>query len=754
MSRPRSLLPTKSLIALLAALAAVAVIAVLSYRSLDQRADAAAAVRHSSTVQRLVYQFLATVTDAETGQRGFVITGDEHYLAPYEQARGALPGQLAALQSLVADNAEQQRRVQELEPILGAKLIELARTVELRREGNTEGAVAGVKTDRGKVMMDRIRELVAAISSIEEGVLADRDADWEAAVRWSSLVTFGGVAVIALMIMLTGVFASRDYRNVESEAWVRRVQLALGTKMQGDFKPESLADKVLSIIVDQLDAVVGAVYLYEPGDRLQLVAGHALEPTTRIGSTIKIGDGLAGEAAKQRRVVHLRDLPDGYLRVVSATGGSRPHELVVVPAIVDGTVQAIIELGFFHAVHVSEMQALERASESIAVAVRTARDRSRLEELLAETQRQAEELQAQQEELRVTNEELEQQSRTLQLSQSQLENQQAELEQINAQLEEQSNSLERQRDELARAGAELRRSNEYKSEFLANMSHELRTPLNSSLILAKLLADNRDGNLNAEQIKFAQTIYTAGNDLLTLINDILDLSKIEAGMLDVRAESVPLARVLDDLASTFQPVAAQKRLALDLRVAPGAPESIETDSMRLSQILKNLMSNALKFTEDGGVSLEISATADGRVGFAVHDTGIGISTDQHDAIFEAFRQADGASNRKFGGTGLGLSISRDLARLLGGDLVVDSKPGHGSTFTLVLPVRHASAASPVSTRQRPPTPPLSITAAPIPDDRAEIGPSSRSLLVVEDDLVFAKVIHDLAHELEFLVIVA
>jgi CheY-like chemotaxis protein/signal transduction histidine kinase len=356
----------------------------------------------------------------------------------------------------------------------------------------------------------------------------------------------------------------------------------------------------------------------------------------------------------------------------------------------------------------------------------------------------------------------------LQLSQTQLENQQSELEEINAQLEEQTSSLERQRDELAQTGSELQRANSYKSQFLANMSHELRTPLNSSLILAKLLSENRDGNLTAEQIQFAQAIYTAGNDLLVLINDILDLSKIEAGMLDVRAEPLNIERVVGDLRSTFAPLVEQKALAFEVNIDAQVAPTIETDPTRLQQILRNLLSNAVKFTERGGVTLDITMSGE-QIAFAVRDTGIGIPADQHESIFEAFRQADGSTNRKFGGTGLGLTISRDLARLLGGDLRVESTPGRGSTFTLTLPPRApksartaslptaAPSSSPAVARRLPSTqmkPVESVRPGPFEDDRNKVTRESRSLLMIEDDVSFGRVLYDLAHELEFLAVVA
>ena len=286
--------------------------------------------------------------------------------------------------------------------------------------------------------------------------------------------------------------------------------------------------------------------------------------------------------------------------------------------------------------------------------------------------------------MRVSNEELEEQGNALKESQARLELQQVELEQTNSQLEEQAQTLEGQRDELGRAAAslelkarELEQASQYKSDFLANMSHELRTPLNSLLILSKLLADNSNGNLSEEQVKFARTIESSGNDLLTLINDILDLSKIEAGHVEIEAAPVATERLAGDLRKVFEPVAQQRGLELDITVAPDAPRSIETDRLRLEQVLKNLLSNALKFTEKGSVRLLISAGSDDMVELAVTDTGIGIAEGQREAIFEAFQQADGTISRKFGGTGLGLSISRELVRLLGGTIKLESEEGKG-----------------------------------------------------------------------------
>jgi signal transduction histidine kinase/DNA-binding response OmpR family regulator len=404
-----------------------------------------------------------------------------------------------------------------------------------------------------------------------------------------------------------------------------------------------------------------------------------------------------------------------------------------------------------------------------------------LQTLLHETQRQTEELQVQGEELRVSNEELEEQGRALKESQARLEQQQVELEQTNSQLEEQAQELERQRDGLEKANeainlkaAEVERASRYKSDFLANMSHELRTPLNSSLILAKLLADNSDENLTAEQVKFAQTIQSSGNDLLNLINDILDLSKIEAGHVEIKPETVSIQRTADTLQRMFAPLADNKGLGFSVDVAADVVPLIETDPQRLEQVLKNLLANAIKFTEVGQVSLVVRPAGGEQIAISVTDTGIGIAEEQQHRIFEAFHQADSTISRKFGGTGLGLSISRELVRLLGGTIHLKSKAGSGSTFTLLIPqkfdaeqVRLASPVVPVNAGvgliSEAPAPSRNSDAAThiagngrgiVEDDRKHVSEQARKLLIVEDDHSFASILRDLARELDFQALVA
>jgi signal transduction histidine kinase/CheY-like chemotaxis protein/CHASE3 domain sensor protein len=766
-------LPTGTLVAFIVAVLAIILVAALSYGALEGSSGSARRVTHTLEVMEQLQALLSTLQDAETGQRGFVLTGDEDYLEPYTNANAALPGEFKNAHVLIMGNAEQQRRLDALEHVADEKMAELGQTVAQRRAGDFAGALKVIRTNRGKETMERIRATIAEMQRDERGVLATRQAEWLGAARVSSLMVLGGSGLLLVLVAAAALRTSRDYRARQTQAWVRTGQMGLSERVQGEQRLETLGENVLGFLADYLGAQIGAIFVAEAQGRLRRVAAYAV-PEGPQSAAIQFGEGLLGQAAKENRVLHVRDVPEDYVNVGSSLGHAKPRELLVAPASSDGMVHAVIELGFFRRLLPADRELLARVSEALGVAVRTSKDRTRLEELLAQTQQQGEELQTQQEELRVTNEELEVQAGALKDSQQQLESQQAELEQTNAQLEEQAQILEHQKDELSRAqsvlverASDLERANQYKSEFLANMSHELRTPLNSSLILAKILADNKGGNLSDEQVKFAQTISSAGNDLLAIINDILDLSKVEAGKVELAVEPVALARTMDAIVKTLEPIAKQRGLRFRVDLEPGIPERIETDAQRLSQILKNLLSNALKFTEKGEVVLRVFSAGPGTVSFAVRDTGVGISQHQQGIIFEAFRQADGSTHRKYGGTGLGLTISRDLARLLGGDITVQSTAGKGSVFTLTLPLVHvkqeqaltrmvdaASAGStPADALAQPaalePRSRAAIASNSIEDDREHLAPDSRLILVVEDDVAFATILRDLIREMGF-----
>jgi signal transduction histidine kinase/CheY-like chemotaxis protein/CHASE3 domain sensor protein len=727
-------------------------------------------VIHSHDVIVALDELLSTAKDAETGQRGFLLTNDPNYLQPYNAAKSALAAKVDAIAELTVDNPRQQSRIAALRRHVDAKIAELQETIEVRRTQSAEAALAIVRTDRGKMEMDAIRAEIAAMSREEDDLRDKRLAEMS---RAYSAAKYSSVVSDLLGIFLTlvvGYLIRRAALARLREDWQQAGQVGLASAMLGDLRMEELGEGVVSFLGRYLDAQAGAVYFGK--SEFRRVATYGVPADAAIPETFRLKDGLLGQAAAEGRTLTVDDPPGGYLTFGSALGRGEPTHLVITPASIDGDVNAVIELGFTREIDESVRTFLKRASESIAVAVRSAFYRSELQTLLEETQRQSEELQVQGEELRVSNEELEEQSRALKESRARLELQQVELEQTNAQLEEQTRQLEIQRDDLERVNAsvqlkarELEQASRYKSDFLANMSHELRTPLNSSLILAKLLADNPDDNLTAEQVKYAKTIQASGNDLLNLINDILDLSKIEAGRVEIKPDTLSLERLNRDLRGLFEPIAQGKGLEFVVEIAPECPRTIETDVQRLEQVLKNLLSNAFKFTAKGKVALTMKPTGDGQIAFAVADTGIGISPEQQQSVFEAFRQADGTISRKYGGTGLGLSISRELARLLGGTIRLQSQEGQGSTFTLLIPAAYdpalvapreeprATAAEPVSPSQKP-------VAAPPPqvrrvhDDRDSLSEAKRVLLAIEDDEAFAGILRDLSREMGFQSLVA
>jgi CheY-like chemotaxis protein len=752
------------------AVVAVILMAVVSYQAQQRSRAAADAVTQGVELLVQVQNVLSSTKDAETGQRGFLLTGDEAYLEPFVSGRAAIEGELNKVRALTANSSDQQQRADQLQGLISAKLAELLSTINLKRAGKSEEALAIVRTDRGKVLMDRIRALVDEMQNVDRTQLTQRQQEWQQTAELATRITWIGAGILLVLIAAAAALVSRDYRARQLQTWLRVGQMGLGERMQGDQSLETLGNNVVSFLAPYLGAQVGAIYIADGPDRFRRFAGYALQPNLP-NESIRRGDTLIGQAVRDNRPLHLVDIPPDYmLPIGSAIGQRAPREILIAPASIDGAVQAAVEFGFLGATDESQRELLGLLSTMIAVAVRASRDRTRLEELLEETQHQAEELQTQQEELRVNNEELDEQSRALRESQAQMESQQVELEQTNAQLEEQTQLLEHQKEELSKQqgllverAADLERANLYKSQFLANMSHELRTPLNSTLILAKILGDNKDGNLTEQQVKFARTISTAGNDLLALINDVLDLSKIEAGKIDLKPQVVQIAKVMDEQTKLFQPQAQKRGIKFATATLPGTSDTIVTDPQRLGQILKNLCSNAVKFTEHGEVAVTVSSDANA-IYFAVSDTGVGIPENQHRNIFEAFQQADGSIHRKFGGTGLGLSISRDLAQRLGGQITLQSIPGKGSVFTLTLPhvlptetpVTVLAAQSELqrdSVDETPAPKPRRPAPAQIEDDRAQLQSHARRILIIEDDVAFAAILRDLAREMNFQCIV-
>jgi signal transduction histidine kinase/DNA-binding response OmpR family regulator len=501
-----------------------------------------------------------------------------------------------------------------------------------------------------------------------------------------SLLRMGQVQSTLDQAFLTMLDALRDSRlQGERRDWMMAGQNELNVRMRGELETAVLADRVLSYLCQRIGAGAGACYLYdEAAGRLCPVAGYGLPPADVPAAPLALGEGVLGQAVLERRTIVLDQVPPGYLTIASALGRAAPASVVVLPLLHGATVVGALEAGAFRPYSEAELAWLELVRESVAIGFDVGLSRQRTRALLAETARQAEELRMQQEELQQSNEELEERADLLERQREQIRAKNAEVEQASR--------------EIWHKAEQLQRISAYKSEFLANMSHELRTPLNSMLILSGLLRDNRPGNLTPEQTEYASTIHAAGKDLLNLINDILDLAKVEAGQVDCHYEDGAPAAMLAALDNLFRPAAEQKGLRLSFALDAAVPSRLRLDVQHTAQVLRNLLGNAIKFTADGEVALRVSMAPpqEGRpamLAWAVSDTGIGVPEGQQQLIFEAFRQADGGISRHYGGTGLGLSISLQLAARMGGSLALHSVAGQGSTFTLLLPLQAARSTA-------------------------------------------------------------
>ena len=578
--------------------------------------------------------------------------------------------------------------------------------------------------------------------------------------------------------------------------WLKTGQSQLSEQTSGEKDIVQLAEDIINFLTPYLEAQVGAFYIVKEDQAepyLKMIASHAYVWRKNAVYEFKIGEGIIGQSALERKLFVTAQAPADYVFIQSGLGESPPRAILIAPFLYENRLKGAIELAAFTPFTTTQLEFLNQILPLIAIAINTAESRTQMQILLEQSQQQAEELRAQQEELQQTNEQLQGQAEELQSQAEELQSQQEELRQSNEMLQMRGQELERQQaavqiknTELEQATAivqakaeELELASKYKSEFLANMSHELRTPLNSMLILAQLLADNKNGNLTAPQAEYARTIYSSGNDLLTLINDILDLSKVEAGKLEVNPEELTFTDLTASLEQKFCPLAEKKGITFTVQIATNLPAAVYTDPQRLKQIITNLLANAFKFTQQGGVTLNIARPThqvdllrsqlnwQQTIAFNVIDTGIGIPKDKQKVIFEAFQQADGTTSRRYGGTGLGLSISRQLAQLLGGEIQLHSEENQGSTFTAYLPEKWNTAgqqpaesklklSSPVTTATlTSPATPVEIVELPpstttIPqDDRNHLQPGDKSLLIIEDDVNFSHILMDLAKEKQF-----
>jgi CheY-like chemotaxis protein/HAMP domain-containing protein/GAF domain-containing protein len=682
-----------------------------------------------------------------------------------------------------------------------------AQVTTVAREVGIEGKLGGQARVPGasgtwRDLTDNVNELAATLTTQLRAIASVATAVTKGDLTQSIAVAAQGeVAILKDNInQMIANLRETTQKNTEQD-WLK-TNLAKFTRMlQGQRDLETVSKLILSELAPLVSAQHGVFYLMDSASPvepvLKLLSTYAYRERKHLNNQFRLGEGLVGQCALEKERILITEVPDNYIKISSGLGEATPLNAVVLPVLFEGQVTAVIELASFRRFSEIHLSFFDQLTESIAIVLNTIAASMRTEELLKQSQSLAEELQTQQKELTETNKRLEQQAQSLKASEELLKNQQEELQQTNAELEERSELLALQNKEVERKNREIeqaRRSLEekaeqlaltskYKSEFLANMSHELRTPLNSLLILAKLLTDNTEHNLSAKQVEYARTIHSAGTDLLGLINDILDLAKIESGTMSIDIDSLLFTDLQSHMERTFRQVAQDKGLNFNVELSAPLPRAIYTDSKRLQQVLKNLLSNAFKFTEHGEVTLgaevatqgwsldqEALNRADLVVAFAVTDTGIGIAADKQKLIFEAFQQADGTTSRKYGGTGLGLSISREIARLLSGEITLVSRPGQGSTFTLYLPQSTRGQGDKETRRQgdsqdkgeetlslSPPLPISPSSIAPssfLSDDRHQIQPGDRVLLIVEDDINFARILIDMAQQQSFKVLVA
>ena len=774
------------------------VVAVISFRNGEKFVDTNQWVNHTYQVLNELEKIMTNTSDIQTGMRGFVITGEEKYLRPFNQARLTLQEGIGKATELTRDNPTQQKNLAHISTLSDTLIKFLDACIETRKTKGFETAKTLVSTGEGERLVNDTRSIINTAKETEQTLLAQRKQASEEDAHSFNIIFIVLLAVIAAVLISVYAIITNNLKALKKaqdetndKNWSLSGSGELVKSMQGNKQLAELAQAVINHLAAYLNAQAGAIYITEEyGMRLYLAAAYAVDKRKKDFPLIAFGEGVAGQCAAEGRSILLTDIPPDYFNINTGFGKVLPKNIIACPVVFEDNVVGVIELGSIHDFTALQKQYLQIVVDSIAIAITSCQAREKTKELLEETQQQAEELEAQQEELKQTNEELQEKTQLLEKSEAELKTQQEELQQSNEELEEKANLLEEQKEkleitkmELETKARELEQTSKYKSEFLANMSHELRTPLNSILILAQLLTENKNKVLGAKEVEYSENIYSSGTDLLNLINEILDLSKVEAGKIELEVSETDLKAVSDNLRSMFSEVARNKSIQFDINYQPEKFfHPLHTDRQRLEQVLRNLLSNAFKFTgKDGRVTIDINKTAPDRslvkndklrrldelVAFAVTDTGIGIPPGKQEIIFQAFQQADGSTKRKYGGTGLGLSISRELAQALGGEIHLQSEEGKGSKFTLYLPLQFDATAAAAAGREveikqvpkeqvarREPYKSIRHLEGEVIDDRYTITENDRHVLIIEDDISFAKILMQFFRERDYKSIIA
>ncbi|MDB4918648.1 response regulator [Mucilaginibacter sp.] len=756
----------------------VLLVGILSYKSINQLENDSNMVEHTQKVIKSTTNLLQLLTDGETGMRGYVATNKPAMLDPYNAALPKIKNDIEQLRELIADNQVQVRRVDTLAMLVNTQLNILKTNIEVRQVQGLDYMVTNNMLTNGKHNMDEIRSVINHMKNTEDNLLAIRKASSKgASSKAIDTIVIGSIIFLVIIVVLffyiQGTFERQ--KKIEQEIKIANSELevvldenkarnwlltgtgSINERMQGQQSERELAGNILTEICKYTKAITGTFYLFnEEQQILELYSSYAFNNPDALKRIVKISEGWLGQVAKDEKAAVIKGKLNEKLELGSSVIHQEIIESFIVPFFFDKKLKGVIEIAFANELDKMTSEYILAVANEIGIAVNTAQARTIMHELLLQVQQQAEELEAQQEEMRVTNEELLSKTEMLQASEEEMRVQQEELRNTNAELEEKASLLEEKNQTIEEARkainikvGELETTGKYKSEFLANMSHELRTPLNSILVLARILKDNKPANLSEDQVKYASVIFNAGNDLLTLINDILDLSKIESGKLEMQNDNVKIADILHDMEMLFAEVARNKKISYSINTSKDLPVSIFTDKLRVEQVLKNLLSNAFKFThENGSIIIEVvPGDEEKTVSFHIKDSGIGIPHDKQKIIFEAFQQADGSTSRRFGGTGLGLSISRELVTLLGGKITLTSAPGDGSEFILTIPLEAKVVLQPDEQ-----TVPTVETFAP---EKQFLKPAKQIakdadkeplVVIVEDDKNFADILHDYSRD--------
>lgn len=785
-----------------------------SFISIKSLLDSNSWVNHTQDVIYNLNEGSAIITEAQTSMRGYLITGDEQYVDRYNDAEAKSNTYFDKVAELTVDNPSQQMQLKELKPLRDNFFKYLNNQIVKKRLGKN---AAIFDLTEGRNMMSDLRAQIKTVENTEQNLLKVRNENSERYGKYSVIliiVAFIIAFIISIVFLIRilkdfnerallqnelekkdretaqrieaistiasnissgnydirvddtkadalgsvgeslnsmGVSLKTSFDLLSQKEWLQTGIANLNNVMLGDKTMQKLSKDVIEFVCQYTNSSAGVLYVLED-NQLFMAGGYSYIPS-KNRERIQKGEGLIGQAIVSGKILELKTLSPDDIQINYALGQIKPTHIVAIP-LLDTRIEGAIELASVYGFSDLHLEFLKTVSNNIGIALKSTQNRKRVMELLEETKSQSEELQVQHSELEAINAELEAQTEKLQASEEELRVQQEELEQTNEELSERSVLLEEKNNEIQKKSEALELTTRYKSEFLANMSHELRTPLNSILLLSRLLSENNNKSMVAEEIEFAKVIQSSGNSLLGLIDEILDLSKIEAGKMELEFLDVSTKEITDTLWNLFNQVAKEKGIKFEI-ISKDAPIVIKTDKMRLEQILKNLISNAIKFTEKGTVSLEIKINTDDDkiICFIVKDTGIGIPLEKQPLIFEAFQQADGSTKRKYGGTGLGLSISRELAKLLRGEIILHSKVNEGSTFTLCLPV-FGSAIHKINVEKIPPTEFTEVEADEqvpakkkyisetipdeIEDDRDLVLPGDKVILIVEDDINFAK----------------